>query len=242
MISLDKSISEIVRENYRTAEVFSRHGISYCCGGNVSLKTACENARLDHNNLVNELEQAIKPIRIPGNTPFQSWNLAFMIDFIINVHHAYSKDMLPRLETSLISFYDGHRKKYPETEKVIDIVQKIETTLSAEMKQEEDILFPYIKQLEFIDQRNEPYGSLFVKTLSKPIHKLDKTHSSLNTNLDNLRELTQEFKFPEKACTRMQVIYNQMRELHDDVIQHKHMENSYLFPAATEIENRLLKQ
>jgi len=57
MISLDKSISEIVRENYRTAEVFSRHGISYCCGGNVSLKTACENAQLDHNSLLNELKQ-----------------------------------------------------------------------------------------------------------------------------------------------------------------------------------------
>lgn len=242
MINIDQSISEIVKRNYQAADVFTRHGISYCCGGNVSLKQACELANLDSDSIIKEIEQASRPIRIPGNTPFHSWNLAFMIDYIINVHHSYTREMLPRMEASLITFHDGHQKKHPETGEIIDVIQKINAIISAEMRQEEEILFPYIKQLEFINQHNEPYGTLFVKTLSKPIHKLDKNNSSLQELLEKLHELTDGFRFPENACARMRVLYNQLEETHDNIREHKHMENNFLFPAASRIETELMEK
>ena len=242
MINVDQSISEIVKQNYQAADIFTRHGISYCCGGNISLKQSCELANLDPDRIINEIEQASRQIRIPGNTPFYSWNLAFMIDYIINVHHSYTREMLPRLETSLITFFEGHRKKYPATGEVIEVLQKIKNIISVEIKQEEEILFPYIKQLEFIDQHNEPYGPLFVKTLSKPINKLDKNNTSLQELLGKLNELTNGFRCPDNACTLMQVLYNQLKETHDNIREHKYMENNFLFPAASRIETDLLEK
>ena len=38
----DKTISEIVREDYRTADVFKKYGINYCCGGNTTLEEVCK--------------------------------------------------------------------------------------------------------------------------------------------------------------------------------------------------------
>lgn len=242
MIHENQTISEIVQKNYQAAEIFVRYNINYCCGGTISLKEACEESKLDVEQIKCEIEQAVRPIQIPASTPFHSWNLAFMIDYIINVYHSYTRHNLPRLETSLISFFDGHRKKYPETEEIIAIIQQVSSVIATEMKQEEEIIFPYIKQLEFIDQHNEPYGPLFVKTLSKPIHKLDKNNSSLQDLLARLKQNTNQFSPPETACTRMGVLYNQLHETHDNIMQHKHMENSLLFPAASRIEAGLLEK
>jgi regulator of cell morphogenesis and NO signaling len=36
----DKTIGEIVAGDYRTAKVFEKHGIDFCCGGNAALAAA----------------------------------------------------------------------------------------------------------------------------------------------------------------------------------------------------------
>jgi regulator of cell morphogenesis and NO signaling len=33
----DRTIGEIVANDYRTAKVFENHGIDFCCGGNIAL-------------------------------------------------------------------------------------------------------------------------------------------------------------------------------------------------------------
>ena len=37
----DRTIGEIVADDYRTAKVFEKHGIDFCCGGNVALAATC---------------------------------------------------------------------------------------------------------------------------------------------------------------------------------------------------------
>jgi iron-sulfur cluster repair protein YtfE (RIC family) len=41
MLTSDKTIGEIVADDYRTAKVFENHGIDFCCGGKVTLGAAC---------------------------------------------------------------------------------------------------------------------------------------------------------------------------------------------------------
>ena len=36
----ERPISDIVKENYRTAEVFKKYQLSFCCAGTMTLKTA----------------------------------------------------------------------------------------------------------------------------------------------------------------------------------------------------------
>lgn len=42
----DKTISQIVADDYRTAQVFKNHNIDFCCKGNRSVSAACEEKRL----------------------------------------------------------------------------------------------------------------------------------------------------------------------------------------------------
>lgn len=36
----DWTVGEVVADDYRTAEVFQRHGIDFCCGGEKALSVA----------------------------------------------------------------------------------------------------------------------------------------------------------------------------------------------------------
>ena len=41
-IDKTKTVGRMVADDYRKAEVFKRHRIDFCCGGNISLAQACE--------------------------------------------------------------------------------------------------------------------------------------------------------------------------------------------------------
>src|SRR5947209_19025886 len=103
----NKTVSEIVRADYRTADVFKKHGINYCCSGNVLLREACRLKSLDYSDLVEELSSATRNIHLSTNLQFAQWKMDFLIEYIVNVHHAYLKLTLPELETSLLLFIEG---------------------------------------------------------------------------------------------------------------------------------------
>ena len=52
------SVQEIVKRDYRTADIFHRHGIKYCCGARFPLVEVCENQGLDFEKITRELEFA----------------------------------------------------------------------------------------------------------------------------------------------------------------------------------------
>jgi len=234
------TLSDIVRADYRTADVFKKHGLNYCCGGRTALKEACAAQNIDYTLLQEELTTATKTIALPNNLPYHQWKVNFLVDYIVNVHHEYVKQTLPRLEGNLISFVNNHKKQYPELVAVESTFLQLYKIISQHTQVEEEVTFPYIKQIANAYSRKETYGNLFVRTLRKPLSSVDQDHREISALLSQLRSLTHQFTFPENACTNHRVIYQKLQELDNDLTQHKHLENNFLFPKAIEMENALL--
>jgi len=234
------TVSDIVRDDYRTADVFKRHGINFCCSGNVSLESACAVKNIDASAVMSELDEATRNIRLPNGLKFSEWKASFLADYIIHVHHEYLFQSLPSLESALISFIEGHKKKFPQLEELSDVFKRLANLLMIHIRHEDEIIFPYIKQIETALRRSEPYGSLLVKTLRKPIGNVEKEHSEISGLLKKLKDRSSDFHFPGNACTNHQVIYHRLQEFYEDMIQHMHLENNILYPKVKEIEQRLL--
>ena len=45
--SQDHIIGELVAQDYRTASVFKKYGIDFCCQGNRTINDACEKKNID---------------------------------------------------------------------------------------------------------------------------------------------------------------------------------------------------
>ena len=236
------TVSQIVRDDYRTADVFKKWGINYCCGGNLSLDDACTIKKLDIKTISDELLGATKTVCLPNSLQFNDWPLSFLVDYIVHIHHGYIKQAMPALINHLNSFVSGHVKKYPYLPAVEESFLNLSNALSESIQQEEDSLFPYVRQITNTYERQEKYGSLFVRTMRKPLAEtIEKEQSRISRLLLSLREAANNYQLTSDACTNHQVIYHKLKEFDNDLVQHKHLENNILFPKVLEMEKSLLQ-
>ena len=235
-------ISDIVTHDYRTADVFRKYDIEYCCGGKWSLDAICMMKGLDINQIKTELEKATRTIHLFNNLHFNEWPLDFLADYIINIHHSYLKQSMHEIKKMLVSFIEEHVKKYPNLGALEVSFNQLYREVFPHMRQEEEILFPYIKQIYHAYSANESYASLLVRTLRKPVEEvMTKDHESAMNHLHQFRLLTNEYTPPANACVSHKVSFAKLRELDNDLTQHIHLENNILFPKAIAIEKELLK-
>lgn len=241
MDELESSLSDIVRKDFRAAEVFKKHQISFCCGEATTLKKACDAKGLDPGLISSELEESARTITIPNNLPFDEWKSEFLIDFITHIHHTYIYRVIPALSVEFQTFSLSHKAKYPELTKVAGLFAALSETLQIHSKHEDEIIFPYIRQIESAHRSREPYGKLFVRTLRKPLDLLEKEHRRIEEMLDNLNLMTANFNAPDGSCLQYHVFYKKLEEVYKHLIQYKYLEQTLLLPRAIAIERELLQ-
>ena len=237
----ESSISDIVRKDFRAAEVFKKHQISFCCGEAMTLKKACDAKGLDSDQIRSELKESSRTNTIPNSLPFGEWKSEFLIDFIIHIHHTYIYRAIAPLSVELQSFTLNHKAKYPELIMVSELFTALSETLQIHSKHEDEIIFPYIRQIESAHRNREPYGKLFVRTLRKPLYLLENEHRRIEEMLENLDLMTTNFNSPDGSCLQYHVFYKRLEEVYNHLIQYKYLEQTLLLPRAIAIERELLQ-
>jgi regulator of cell morphogenesis and NO signaling len=240
-ITSQSFVKDIVSNDHRTVDVFRKYGIEYCCGAKWPLETVCLMHDIEPVQLIQELHHATRPLQLPGFTAFHEWPIDFLTDYIIHVHHHFLKQFIPACWPLLNRFVDEHLKKDPRLYEVQSCYRKMQKEILPHLEEEENIVFPYIRQLGHAYENNDQYARLLVKTLRKPVDTLmNKEHEIVLDMLSSLRRLTDSYTPPEKACTSHRVVFGKLRELDNDLVQHMYLENKILFPRAMAMEKELL--
>jgi regulator of cell morphogenesis and NO signaling len=233
-------VTDILVSDYRTADIFKKYGIDYCCGARWPLQTACEMRGLDTQTVKLELEDAVRTIHLSPALPFAQWPLDFLADYIIHVHHGYLRQTLPVLETHLHHFIEEHRKKFPWLDELQLQFDKLNIGIPVHLAQQEESIFPYIKQVSRAYNTRDVLAGLYTRTLRKPVEKVMEQEQQLITGvLKRQRELTNNYTLPGNACRSHMVVFRKLRELDDDLVQHMHLERTVLLPRLLELESVL---
>lgn len=233
-------VADIVAKDYRTADVFRRYGIAYCCGGRHPLEHACEMQGIDADMVRAELENAIRTVNVPNNLDFKKWDPVFLIDYLLNVHHHFLEHSLSSTEALLSEFTAGHAKKFPMLIQLDQQFRRLVKSLKQAMYLEETEVFPYIRQLAHAHKHQEPYARLFIKTLRKPVEEIFfKGHNAAEEIIFTIRKMTNFYTPPEQACINHKVLLAKLRELDNDLVQHLFLEQKILFPKVAGMETEL---
>lgn len=236
-------VTDIVTYDYRTADIFLKYSIDFCCGGKWPLETVCENKNLDTDSVIKELQHVVIQGSSNAAIDFDSWDIDFLADYILNVHHRYLNKALPEIKEQTTKFLDGHRNKFPRLEEIETIINRFLKEIPPHMKQEEEIFFPYIKQVFHAHKNRESYARLLIRTLRKPLEEIMlKEHETTGANLHKLRTITDDYTPPANACISHKVTFSKLKELDKDLVQHIHLESNILFPKAIAMEQELLKE
>ena len=232
-----KTVGKMVAEDYRKAEVFKRHGIDFCCGGNIPLSQACAEKNADINAVQAELDE-IDNRQAPPEENFEAWELDMLIDHIVGVHHVYVKKANPTIREFVNRVKMVHGMHKPNVSEISDRFDALAEELDMHMHKEEMILFPYIKQLVAAKKSGTTVEAPF-GTVQNPINMMLAEHDNAGNELEAIQELTEDYVPPKGACATHTVSYGQLKEYADDLMRHIHLENNILFPKAIALEKEL---
>lgn len=108
--------------------------------------------------------------------------------------------------------------------------------LFAHMMKEENLLFPYLSQMESAVLAGEPVPPPFFGSVQNPIARMLAEHDDAGELLAQIRKQAGGFHPPDDACPSYRALYHGLEEFERDLHHHIHLENNILFPRAVNLE------
>ncbi|MEO7105077.1 MAG: iron-sulfur cluster repair protein YtfE [Rhodoferax sp.] len=211
-IDVEQAIGQIAVQLPGATAVFRRLKLDFCCGGNISLRQATVDKKLDLDGVVAELSALHREDTLPIVA-----EPSVLIDHILTRYHAVHREQLPELIRMARRVEAVHRENPNVPTGLAELLEEMESELLSHMQKEEQILFPIMKA----------GGNPFV---AQPIAMMRHEHIDHGNMLDRVLALTHDATPPPGACNTWRALYAGIAQLNDDLINHIHLENNILFP------------
>jgi regulator of cell morphogenesis and NO signaling len=228
----ERTVGDLAVEMPVSIRVFEAWKIDYCCGGRTPLSTAVAAA----GKTIDEFVTALDALATVPDTTSRDWSLdslTTMAADIVSIYHAYTREELQTLEPLAQKVLGVHGDRRPELKDVLALVCALRDDMLPHMLKEEQILFPYVTQLEEGDAPTPFFG-----TVKNPVRKMMAEHDRVGEILASLRDVTAEYTPPESACFSYRELYRRLSELEQRTHEHIHIENNLYFPRAIDLEDR----
>jgi regulator of cell morphogenesis and NO signaling len=229
--TIDRTIGEIVADDFRAARVFEKYRIDFCCGGKVALSAACREKGIDPDVILREIE-AVKGEPGERSPNYGAWDLSFLADYIVNTHHTWLNENMGRIAAYARKIAEVHGPHHPEVIEIAGIFDRIATDMAAHLRQEEELFFPAIKRLEAAGKAGTVPDAKDRATLRECLENLHHEHDEIGTAVHKIRDLAKGYAIPDDACNTYALTYRLLAEFEDDLHKHVHLENNILFPKA----------
>jgi regulator of cell morphogenesis and NO signaling len=234
------TVRELVGRYPQTRKVFEQYGIDYCCGGGKSLANAAQDSQAALPELIRDIETALAAPSTKMATAekdFYAAPLHELIDHILQVHHVYMKEALPRLRGVVRKVLNAHGAHHGDMlRQVHDLYNALDAELTSHLQKEENVLFPYIVASEAHRQGGPAGPAECFGTVSNPIRQMEQEHENAGAVLAQIRKVTNDYALPNDACPTFRALYEELERMEEDLHQHIHLENNILFPRAIAAE------
>jgi regulator of cell morphogenesis and NO signaling len=226
-VSATASLGELVTEDSRRSRILEKFGLDYCCNGADTLADASAAAGLDVDSVIAALNlpDAAPEPRAAGDT-------ASLAHDIVDTHHSYMWDEMPRLAGLVEKVYRVHGERHPELEQVRAAYFKAVAALEPHMTTEERSVFPTIAKLE----KGQPAAG--AATLDTTLDTMVAEHQVVGDLFHEIKRLTNGYTWPADGCNSYKMMLEGLSEMELDLHAHIHKENNILFPAARTLVQR----
>lgn len=231
-----KTVGEVVTDDFRAAAIFDKHGIDFCCNGNILLSEACVKKNISVDDLMLDIQQ-LESNTTDKTTDYKHWSAVELIDHIENKHHRYVEEKIPVILQFLRKLCKVHGERHPELLEIFQLFNQSAADLSQHMKKEELILFPRVRKLasDSVEKTTMEQGMVY-----SPIQVMMHEHDTEGERFRTIAQLSDNYQTPADGCTTYRVAYAMLKEFEQDLHLHIHLENNILFPKAIQMEKELL--
>lgn len=231
-----QTVGEYVANDFRTAAVFTKFNIDFCCKGNIAVDEVCEKKGINKNQLFLELEK-VTFSEIEEAINYKAWPTDLLIQYILKIHHTYVRQKIPVLQQYLEKLCKVHGVKHPELFEINDLFGISAAELEVHLRKEEDILFPHIEKMMQAIEHNLTIEQPYFGSVDNPLAVLHNDHDTEGRLFERIASLTNNYTPPEDACQTYRVTFEMLKDFEVDLHKHIHLENNIVFIRAKELEN-----
>lgn len=239
MLSSSQSIRDIAANQPSAVALFERFEIDVCALADKSLRDACSELHLSLEQVLEKLEEGRD--QESGSTPSDpsSFSCSHLIHHIVRVHHQRIRRDLPHLVSQAHKLSAKGGEQAPAIKKLEILIEQLQQDLLAHIRKEEEVLFPFIAQMEEESTLHYPAAHACFRSVSHPVFMMLQEHEAANRIMKEIRRRTAEFTPPERACPTHRALFDGLREFGEDLERHVHLENDVLFPRTIQMEAEL---
>ena len=233
----EQTVGEIAVERPLSIRIFEAWKIDYCCGGRTPLPDAVAAAGKTIDEFVAALDgQAMIPDNAARDWAFDT--LTTRAGDIVSTYHAYTREELQTLEPLAQKVLGVHGERRPELKDVLALLCALRDDMLPHMLKDEQVLFPYVTQMEEAAEGHRAAPTPFFGTVKNPVRKMMAEHDRVGELLASLRAVTEDYTPPESACFSYRELYRRLAELELRTHEHIHIENNIYFPRAVALEEK----
>ncbi|OHB51342.1 MAG: hypothetical protein A2Y10_04140 [Planctomycetes bacterium GWF2_41_51] len=175
------------------------------------------------------------------NDEIRKWSkasLTELIDHLEQVHQIIKSEKNPHLQQLLDEILNTYTGKHRE---MLESLQEFFTIFKSEaedhIKREEEILFSYIRKLEFYKTNDGTKPAIPFHSIENPISQIELDHVKLeNTLLEAIDKIASVFKTLEESSDSFKIFYEDMKSLQSEIMEHMRLETNVVFPEAIRLE------
>lgn len=208
----ESNVGEIAATLPGAAALFRKAGISFCCGGDMSIAEASARRNRDAAKIV----AGLRALAAEADSQAPQDTDALIAHIQARYHDTHRRDLadLIPLARKVESVHGAH----PDAPHgLADLLTEIRGEMENHMMREEQALFPLMLN------GGHP-------TIAAPIAVMRAEHDGHADQLRALEHITHGFALPDGACRSWHALYAGTGKFAEDMVVHMHLENDVLFP------------
>lgn len=220
----EKTIGQVVDENYIYARALHYLGIDFFDAPNKKLKEICRERGLDENKVIKSFYVFDSCHRL-SFSELEKYPIELLLEYLKHAHHVFIKDKLPYI-LHLVHQWDGdHTLKSLLPEFVEDFIRHI--------YEEEDTTFKYIESLCEL-KNGIPKAPFDIMVNFKGFSlQAEWEHHLEGDEFGAIRSLMSAI---DNSTLHGRVLLSEIQAFDREMVYHAEIENSVFFPRAIELE------
>jgi regulator of cell morphogenesis and NO signaling len=227
-ITKEKTVAEVVTENMGADHVFNKYKIDFCCGGHVTLETACKESGIEFKVLKKEIEEVTTIIT--SDNKFSEMNVVSLINHAQNVYHKYFNDNISLVSQLAVKVSEVHWREHKEVIEINNLFNSIVTELIEQIAIEKNILFPFIERFNLQENMTVKLNQTELETLNRAIKNIENAQKQETDTFKEIEKLTGNYTLPKGACNTYKLLYESLQKLELELHKYIHFEINVLFP------------
>jgi regulator of cell morphogenesis and NO signaling len=231
-IKPENTVAEIVSKKLGSDAVFNKYNIDFCCGGGITLETACKENGLNFEVLKAEIESI--NTKITGES-INDLDVSSLIDIAKDNYHTYISDTIFEILPLSKKVAEVHGTTHPELIEINNLIISIEAVLTEMLKNSILSLYPIISAILNLENPAADYSIEQLQELQRAVKRNEIAQILIANAFKEIAKLSANYTVPKGGCNSYQLLYKKIQEFEHEIHKYIHLEKNVLIPKILKI-------